>query len=642
MKAPSDKHVVWSLVTAACLLLVAPATSRAGKETWISVRSQNFFLVGNAGERDIRQVAASLEQFRDVCQRLLGRDYFDPSVPVTIIVFRDNNAYRPFKPLSLEHPDDVAGYFQADADVDYITICLDLEDRRNPGSLGIHEYLHLLVKNKLRGAPLWFKEGLAEYYSTAEVSKDHKITLGRPIRSRVSVLRDQELLPLQKLLTADYYSPYYVERDQRGLFYAESWALVHYLLSGKGGARRAQLSCYLNLAASGMPVEESFAQAFQTSFAAVEKELRGYIYLARYPEQVKTFDEGLGFSTDMQVASLREAEVEAYLGDLLLHSDRLDEAAGYLHRAVALDPQLARADTSLGILRLRQNLFGEAKQHLQRAMASDPQYYLAHYYYADVLGREGLATELSVKGYAETTNVIRAELKKAIELAPGFVEPYRLLSSVELERGGHLDEAVTLLRQALAISPRRQDVTLLLAQVYLSKGELSAARRLLEAVIHDSIHPYFHTEAQKLLATARSREEALGRPTSADNEAPTEAFSPVATEPCDMPQPGPQLKKLRFNGEQVCGRLVSIECAETGVMLSIDTGGRTLRLRRDAFSSIRFVSYTAEIKGRLSCGLRTPPVPVLVTYRSDKRGATKSDGEVIAVEFVPEEWGRER
>lgn len=642
MKAQSIKHFVCTLVTLVCLLLMAPVISRAVKETWISVRSQNFFLVGNASERDMRQIAASLEQFRDVFQHLLGRDYFDPSVPVTIIVFRDNSAYRPFKPLSLEHPEDVAGYFQADTDMDYITICLDQEDRRNPYSIGLHEYLHLLVKNKLRGAPLWFKEGLAEYYSTADVSKDNKITLGRPIKSRIFTLRDHELLPLQKLLTVDYYSPYYVERDKRGLFYAESWALVHYLLSGKGGAHQAQLSRYLSLAASGVPVEDSFARAFQTSFATVEKELRGYIYLAQYPEQVETVDEGLGFSTDMQVTSLTEAEVQAYLGDLLLHSDRLDEAAAFLHKATALDPKLARAHTSLGILRLRQNLFSEAKQHLQRAVASDPQYYLAHYYYADVLGREGLETELSIKGYAETTNVIRAELKKAIELAPGFVESYRLLASVELERGGHLDEAVTLLKHALALSPRRQDVALLLAQVYLGKGEFSAARQLLEVVVRNSTHPYFHTEAQKLLDTARLREEAAARPPSPDNEAQTEAFSSIATQPCDMPQPGPQLKKLRFNGEQVCGHLVSIECAETGVILFIDTGERTLRLRRDAFSNIRFVSYTTEIKGRLGCGLRMPPVPVLVTYRLEKKGAAKSDGEVIAVEFVPEEWGRER
>ena len=57
------------------LLLVVPLTIHA-KDSWTSVRTKNFFLIGNAGEKDIRKVATRLEQFRDVFVRLFPNARF--------------------------------------------------------------------------------------------------------------------------------------------------------------------------------------------------------------------------------------------------------------------------------------------------------------------------------------------------------------------------------------------------------------------------------------------------------------------------------------------------------------------------------------------------------------------------------------
>jgi hypothetical protein len=109
-------------------------------------------------------------------------------------------------------------------------------------------------------------------------------------------------------------------------------------------------------------------------------------------------------------------------------------------------------------------------------------------------------------------------------------------------------------------------------------------------------------------------------------------------QPCDMPQPGPQFKHLRFDGQQACGQLVSVECDDAaGVTLLVETPHGTLKLRSPALNRIRFVSYTADVRGRVECGLRTRANPVLVTYRPPK-DARLADGEVIAVEFVPPDW----
>ena len=56
------------------------------------MRSQNFHLVGNASEKEIREVARRLEQFRLVFSRLFKRARMSDSVPTTVVVFKNPDA----------------------------------------------------------------------------------------------------------------------------------------------------------------------------------------------------------------------------------------------------------------------------------------------------------------------------------------------------------------------------------------------------------------------------------------------------------------------------------------------------------------------------------------------------------------------
>src|SRR5205085_3267324 len=193
----------------------------------LSVRSQNFLVVGQAGEKELRRVAVRLEEYRAAFSRLLSDEHFDCAVPTTVIVFRDERAYEPFKPVYRgQTASFVAGYFQPGAEVNYITLALDADAARGGGSSTLlHEYKHLLVNNYFREAPLWLKEGLAEFYSTARVSGDRRrVSTGEQLPARVRQLRAApELIPLRALFEVDQGSPYYYESGKRGLFYAESW-----------------------------------------------------------------------------------------------------------------------------------------------------------------------------------------------------------------------------------------------------------------------------------------------------------------------------------------------------------------------------------------------------------------------------------
>ena len=49
-----------------CLLAAQPVRTVTAKDTWTSIRSRNYVLIGNASEKDIRTMAVQLERFRDI------------------------------------------------------------------------------------------------------------------------------------------------------------------------------------------------------------------------------------------------------------------------------------------------------------------------------------------------------------------------------------------------------------------------------------------------------------------------------------------------------------------------------------------------------------------------------------------------
>ena len=481
-------------------LFTLPAPSAAAKDAWVSVRSKNFRLIGNANEADIRQVAVKLEQFREVFSRLFSQASLHASVPPTVIVFKNDASYQPFKPLYQGKPTDVAGYFLVDQDINYITLTAE---RRitNPYATIFHEYVHALTSNTLRGAPLWLKEGLAEYYSTFDVADgEKKIWLGKPRTDHLALLREKKLLPLQTLFAIKSDSQHYNDSDERSVFYAESWVLVHYLLLANKEQYQAKFLRYLSTLTTGLPVSESFQQVFQTDEATIEHELERYIKRTNYPEQSVVLDRRLEFDTTMQSAPLSEAGAQAILGDLLLHAQRFDEAETWLQQALTLDPELADAHTSLGLLLTRQRRFDEAKKHLQRAIASDSRNYLSHYYYAVIFSREGVGENQLVSNFApETAALMRTELKRTIELAPNFLDAYHLLAFVNLATGEQIEEAITLLKRVLAMAPSREESAFLLARVYLHEVDFASARRLLEPIARNSANAQLRAQAQSLL-----------------------------------------------------------------------------------------------------------------------------------------------
>jgi tetratricopeptide (TPR) repeat protein len=643
------RRLVFVLVTLFCIsVLVSSDVPASAKDTWTSVRSKNFLLVGNANEKDIRRVGVRLEQFREVFSRLFTTLNVNSPVPTTVIVFKDDDSYLPFKPNK-----NTAGYFQSGHDVNYITLKLvkELHSEQDPFTIIFHEYTHLMVQNTSGHVPAWFNEGLAEYYSTCSITDDQKVVMGRPIASHIFLLRENKMLPLRTLFQVDQQSSYYNESDKQSIFYAESWALMHYLIHGNNGQRVTQMANFLKLLSAGVPTEQAFQQAFAMSFESMEKELRAYIQRDRYSITTGSFQSKVAYDTAMQSTPITEAEAQAYLGDLLLHSHR-SESEAYLQKALALNPDLSMANASLGMLRVRQGKTNEAIKSLERAVAASPQNYLIHYYYAFALSREGNLDMQSVLGFApETAAKMRTELKHAIQLRPDFPESYSLLAFVNLVTETDLDETLALLKRAIASSPGRNDLVFMLAQLYTRKEDFKTARELIDKLSGENNDAEMRKRARGLLAQLVSLEELAsirrqkeeralnsrnGRgmsdslATSAQTTA-VESYDPAA-------QLRDSLRRPAADEKQAQGTLARIDCDAKSIVFIIKINGRLSKLSTDSFSHMELMSFSADAGQQVTCGLRKPENNVVVCYLPATEARAKTDGVIKSIEFVPPDF----
>jgi tetratricopeptide (TPR) repeat protein len=122
-----------------------------------------------------------------------------------------------------------------------------------------HEGLHQFLDRMLDVTPIWFNEGLAEYFETAELVRG-RWQPGAPVKSHVAQLlsRKTKWAPLGELVRM---KPAKFMSDP-GLHYAESWALIHTLLEGDRKTK-AIFQDYLDALAEGLDQDAAADRAFE-------------------------------------------------------------------------------------------------------------------------------------------------------------------------------------------------------------------------------------------------------------------------------------------------------------------------------------------------------------------------------------------
>src|SRR5712692_9151749 len=256
--------ILWSprraIVSLASALLIISVSSASAAEQWLKLKSSHFELYTTAGEKKGREAILYFEQVRDFFTKANPQSKASAGAAARIIAFRSEKEYKPFRPNEFASAFYLSGY-----DRDYIVMQSIIAENY---PVAVHEFTHLLVKHTGFEVPVWFNEGLAELYSTLKpVGK--KMEIGGLIPGRFQVLQQNKWLPLDVLLSVDHNSPYYNERDRAGVFYAESWALMHMLNLSK--LYRPEFGKFVTAVASGVPAANAFWQVYAKTTAMVQK-----------------------------------------------------------------------------------------------------------------------------------------------------------------------------------------------------------------------------------------------------------------------------------------------------------------------------------------------------------------------------------
>ena len=422
-------------------------------ERWIELNSENFTFYSNAGQRTTQQVATDLEELRFVLVQVTDLE-LPAAVPIRVYVFKSRESFAPYRHFRDYQPVATAGYFLERTDADYIAI--DASTREDASSLVYHEYVHSVASATLQRLPLWLEEGLAELYQTFDVTRG-SARIGLPVSRHLVLLNSSPILPLEELFAVDHTSPAYNDATLKESFYAESWALVHYLLIGSE-PRRPETMRFIALLREGMQPSTAFGAAFSIDLAQFEEEFRSYLRrpvfsYVKVPVAVER-------TTSMTVRDMTYPEVLFRLGDLLAQqSPPRPEAAEHFLAAVARDPGHGPSLAALGLLAESRARWDEAESWYRRALAAAPDDPRVQYLGGAYLLHRGADIATA-----------RDALRSSTGLAPSFAPAWAALATSFVNEGDHGDEAIEAAETAHRLLPARTDVASTLLRQYLASG----------------------------------------------------------------------------------------------------------------------------------------------------------------------------
>jgi Flp pilus assembly protein TadD len=453
-------------------------------DTWIRVETGHFTLYSDASRRRTLEIGRSMERFRMVLPAFYKNLSVDVHRPTLVFVFKHDPDFRPYKIRAGVNPVDVAGYFLERRTTDYIA--MNGHPQSDPFSVIYHEFTHHIMYGNFTRLPTWFSEGLAECLSTFQCD-DKAAKFGLSIDTHVITLQRRSLLPLPDLFEVTTHSPIYNEGDRRGIFYAESWALVHYLMWERPDLKPA-LGAFLDRLGEGMETREAFAASFDMTIQDLENALKRYVRQPRFHYSVLKYD-SLPPVPEPTVREAPRAEVLAMLGELLAHlsPDRAADAELHFREALRLDPSQGRAQAGLGYLRDEAGDTEAAIAAYETAAGLAPRDPVILYHLGEaLLRRDGPArAEGDPAGLAQPADDDRARelFQRCIGIDPDFAEPYVAYGISMEQGGGDLKSAIRLLEVGAKMLPARPDIVANLAFLIDRQGDHEGARRLVETVL---------------------------------------------------------------------------------------------------------------------------------------------------------------
>lgn len=221
-----------------------------------------------------------------------------------------------------------------------------------------HEYVHALTASRVPDAPSWLDEGLAEFWGAAVVDGD-RVVIGRPVARHVKELRRRNWLPMSTVLNQQRGSlP--SSPGQVPMFYAQSWAMVQYLLLEQDGGKHA-----------------AFVPAIDTWSSQFEASLRRYVADGGFREVSVPWQPPAALAT--MTSAISESRALAERANMLVSGAQLNGALAAARRALAINPGEALALEVVGTYYFLSNEREQARDWLDQALGARVTYRAALY-----------------------------------------------------------------------------------------------------------------------------------------------------------------------------------------------------------------------------------------------------------------------
>jgi len=593
------------------VLIAGTATARDKVENWIEVRSPHFVVATTANEKQARRIADQFERMRSLFHALFPNLKIDPSSPIIVIALKDDKDFRALEPQeylakgSLQ----LGGLFLRAADKNYVLLRLEAEGE-HPYSTVYHEYTHLLL-SKATWMPLWLNEGLAEFYQNTDIDETDA-RLGQPSVEDIRLLRESHLLPLPTLFAVDFSSPYYHEENKGSIFYAESWALAHYLLVKDADEKTNRLPRYADLLASGADPLTAATTAFG-DLKRLQIDLNVYVQQAQFRFFRKKIPVEMD-PTAFKVESLTLPQADAIRADFLAYNRRIQDARALLDRVLHNDPNNVAARETLGFLEFQAGHLEEAKKWYRQAVELDSQSYLAHYYFAAI----------AMQGTVDPSDDKQVEnsLRMAIKLNPSFAPPFDRLGVLLGRRQADLNEAHMMGLTAVSLDPENMAYRVNVASILMEMGQAQNAVNVLRIASKLAKTPQESEFVNNALLNAQAFATAQDemkehQQRMREQAANSDASSDASVTTADSTKTPRLVRREAVPSglhHFVTGMLKGVHCDSLNIDLAVESTEKSMNLHADNYFKVRFTTLGFQPSGDLNPCAQLEGRPAKVEY----------------------------
>lgn len=467
--------------------------------TWIRVRSERFDVLSNATEGRTRELVAEVETLAAALMRTSKR--FEPSrTRASVFVFDRRRESQPYFDLLFSQEDarQTGAYIRYEGNRYEGGGAMIVDSSRKSGPLrrddpgirtAMHELMHDLLRQTDSAPPLWLEEGLAEYFANARVDGE-RVTAGDPIRQHLVVLNQRAPMSLDELFAVKAESA----DATSSAFYAQSWAVVHWLM----GTDQQAFFAFLHDVERGTAVPAALRTRYGKSVADVAAAIRW-----RGPLSKRVVLQGTRAADPPAAQPVGRATLLFELGRFLSHiAGAENESRRHYREALRIDPKHARTLAAVG--------------ELEAAVAAAPNDPAVHLLYAETLLTTAIGPFAGIfepaAGDHEKFRKARSLAERALTLGTADEGTARgiLGTTFLVEKKEGLTPGIAELERARALIPRRMDFALNLYAMYLRSGDRAKAAALFAAAFENARHKQIIFAARNALVVSEtSRANAL-------------------------------------------------------------------------------------------------------------------------------------